>query len=259
MDSAPVLVSREGAVGVLELARPEKFNALYWPVFEAMDAALTEWEAGGEVRAILIRAQGKNFCTGADLSVVGDSAKPASGPGSSTEVGHRFLQRLEASPLPVVAAVQGLCLAGGLELMMGCDIVFAAETARFGDQHAGYGLIPGWGGTARLPRLIGLRRAMDLLFTAKWVDAATAERWGLVNHVAPDAELHAQAMDYCQGLTKRSRNGLALMKRLGRQSMDIPLADAIEAEMAEIPGLLASDDVKEGMSAFLAKRAPNFR
>src|SRR5438034_5435574 len=117
MEKSPVEVSREGAVGVLELARPEKFNALYWPVFDAMTAALDEWEKGGEVRVVLIRSQGRNFCTGADLGVAADLSKPTSGPGSSTHTGHVLLKRLEASPLPVVAAVQGLALAGGLELV----------------------------------------------------------------------------------------------------------------------------------------------
>ena len=258
MADDPVLSWAEGGVGVIELARPEKFNALSYACFEGIGAALDRFEADGAIRALLIRAQGKNFCTGADLEQVGsfggDGAKAA---GNST-IGHDVLKRFEASRLPVVAAVQGLALAGGLELMLACDVVFAGTSTRLGDQHAHYGLIPGWGGSQRLPRIVGLRRALDLFFSSKWIDAATAERWGLVNHVVADGDLHAEALAYCQGIARRNRHGIAAMKRLARQGLDGTLADGLDMELAAIPSIVESDNVREGLAAFLEKREPRF-
>ena len=144
--------------------------------------------------------------------------------------GHRVLCRLEASPLPVVMAVQGLCLAGGLELALAGDVILAAEGAKFGDQHAQYGLVPGWGGSQRLPRRVGLTRALDLMFCARWLTAAQARDWGLVAQVVPDAELRQQALAYCEQLATRSQPGLAAMKRLARQGADLPLTDALQLE-----------------------------
>src|SRR5262249_18175919 len=122
-------------------------------------------------------------------------------------LGHAVLDRIEASPLPVIAAVQGLCLAGGIELVLACDVVFAAEDARFGDQHAAFGLIPGWGGSQRLTRTIGLRRALDLMYSARWIDAPTAMQWGLVNHLLPATRLRDEALAYARQLVTRSSSG----------------------------------------------------
>lgn len=258
MEHAPVDIRRVGSVGVAELARPDKFNCLSRKCFETISNALTEFEADRSIRALLIQAQGKNFCTGADLEEVNTIGTAAAGPGSNSELGHDVLERLERSRLPVVVAVQGLCLAGGLELMMAADVAFAATSARFGDQHARYGLIPGWGGSQRLPRLIGLRRAMHLFYTAKWVDANTAEQWGLVNVVVPDEALQSEALAYCTELAKKNPEGIALMKRLARQGLETDIGRGLAAERAVIPGLLESDGVKEGLAAFMGRREPNF-
>lgn len=256
----PVLVSRAGAVGIIELARPDKFNCLSLAVHAALEAAFDEFEApGSDVRAILICAQGKNFSTGADLTEVkamfGDAAQLRHFIGS----GHRLLKRLEASELPVVAACQGLSLAGGTELMLACDVVFAAKDARFGDQHAQFGLIPGWGGSQRLPRIVGLRRAMDLFFAARWIDADTALQWGLVNTVVEPDALRDAALDYCTKLATRSRVGIAAMKRLARQGLEGSLQAGLKMEEDVAPAALLHDDVKEGVAAFEARRAPDFR
>lgn len=258
--STPLMVRREGAVGILELARPEKFNCLSMAVWQAIGAALTEFERPGSgVRVILIQAQGKHFCTGADLDEVQGLRADAAQLAEFIGCGHRVLQAMEGSELPIVAACHGLCLAGGLELMLGCDMIFAAESARFGDQHAQFGLIPGWGGSQRLARLVGLRRAMDLYFSARWLDAPTALAWGLVNEVVADDALQAHALSWCTTAAERSAPGLALMKRLARQGLDRPLSEALALEQQLAVPALQSADVSEGLAAFQARRKPVFQ
>lgn len=258
MGEMPVETFIEGAVGVIELARPEKFNCLSRRCFELIGAALSRFESDSRIHSLLIRAQGLNFCTGADLDQVNDFEGDGGAASDNARLGHAVLRQLELSRLPIVAAVQGLCLAGGLELMLACDVVFASASARLGDQHARYGLIPGWGGTQRLPRLVGLRRSLDLFFSARWIPAETAEKWGLVNQVVADETLHAAAMEYCRQLSRRNPQGLALMKRLARAGLDAPLDDGLAAELREIPGLVSSAGVREGLSAFTERREPHF-
>jgi enoyl-CoA hydratase len=259
-DAAPVVVGQEGAVGIIELARPDKFNCLTMEVHRGLDAALTRHEAPGSgVRALLIRAQGAHFCTGADLQQVKDLRQRPDELRAFLGAGHAVLRRLEASPLPVVAACQGLCLAGGLELMLACDVIFAARDAKFGDQHAQFGLVPGWGGSQRLPRLIGLRRALDLFYSARWLSADEAHGFGLVNHLADPAALHADALSYCHKMATRSREGLAIMKRLARQGLEGTLSAGLSDEEVLAPPVLMGDDVSEGLAAFEARRAPSFK
>lgn len=257
---SPVIVSCIGAVGVIELARPDKFNCLSMAVHAAIEGALNDFEKpGSPVRAVLIRAQGKHFCTGADLDEVktlrSDPAKIA----HFIRYGHTVLRRLEASDLPVVAACQGLALAGGSELMLACDVVFAAGDMRIGDQHAQYGLVPGWGGSQRFPRAVGLRRGLDMFFSARWIDAPTALQWGLVNYVVEGDKLHDAALEYCTKIATRSRVGIATMKRLARQGMDRSLTDGLKLEEDIVIRELMNDDVSEGLAAFEARRAPVFK
>jgi enoyl-CoA hydratase len=258
MSEEPIVIATEGAVGIVELARPRVFNCLSVEAFNRIRAALRRFEADAAVRVLLIRAQGKNFCTGAELGEVKALRGDHAGLSHFIDNGHAVLTALEESRLPVVAAVQGLCLAGGLETMMACDIVFAARSARFGDQHGQFGLVPGWGGSQRLPRLVGLRRAMDLFLSVRWIEAEQAERWGLVNYVVDDHALHQEAMAFCQKLVSRSAPGVALMKRLARAGLDADLATGLRLEAREVVPALRSDDVIEGLAAFEGKRQPDF-
>ncbi|MGM0584656.1 MAG: enoyl-CoA hydratase/isomerase family protein [Pseudomonadota bacterium] len=256
--TAPAEISAAGPVGVIELSRPEKFNALTPETFRLIDDARVRFEADREIRALLIRARGEHFCTGADLAAVKSTLPDAAALDHFLASGHDALSRLEASPLPVVCAVQGLCLAGGLELMLAADICLAARSARFGDQHAQFGLIPGWGGSQRLTRVLGLRRAMDLFLTARWITAEEALAMGLVNRIAEDAALHEDAQDLCETLATRSRTGLAEMKRLARQGLDLPLPDALKLEREAAARALPGPDAAEGLAAFEARRKPDF-
>lgn len=257
--SAPVSSEVEGSVGVIELNRPEKFNCLSLEVHQGIADARARFETDRSVRSILIRAKGKHFCTGADLKEVREKLHDPVALDHFLAFGMENLRKLEQSPLPVVVAVQGLCLAGGIELMLAADVCFAAETARFGDQHAQFGLIPGWGGSQRLTRLMGLRRALDLMFSARWLSAAEAREAGLVNHVVGDDALHASALEYCQTLATRSRPGLAEMKRLAREGADLSIDQQMRLERDAAVRALPSADVAEGLDAFENRRRPEFK
>ena len=259
IDSAPVQVTQIDRTGVIELARPAKFNCLSSASLELIEAAFERFEGpDSNVATVLIRAQGTHFCTGADLAAVLPLRADLEQMTQFVHGAHRVLDRLEASPLPVVVACQGLALAGGLELMLACDVAFAASDARFGDQHAQFGLLPGWGGSQRLTRLVGARRALDLLFSARWVDAETALQWGLVNYVVAPEALHAAALAYCATLGTRSGVGLATMKQLARQGLEGTLAAGLELERSRVPAGLLHADAGEGFAAFLERRAPRF-
>lgn len=259
MHDEVVRIWTEGPVGIMELNRPQVFNCLALSVMEALNAGMRRFEDGEQVRAVLIRSTGKHFCTGADLDEVKGKRSDLDALKHFISYGHGVLRSMENSTLPVVVAVQGLALAGGLELMMAADVAFAGETAKLGCQHAQFGLIPGWGGTQRLPRLVGERRALDLMFSARWISAQDAQQWGLVNYVVPDAELHAKAMDYCQTLATRNTNGIAMMKRLTVHGLSGNLDYGLALEAAEAPAALMSDNVTEGLNAFQEKRQPNFK
>lgn len=248
----------EDGVGIIELCRPEKFNCLSGEVARAIDRALDAYTADDAVRAILVRSQGKHFCTGADLDEVLELRQDEKKLHAFIDHGQGVFARLESAPLPVVVAVQGLCLAGGIELMLSCDVAFAGEGARFGDQHAEFGLVPGWGGSQRLTRVLGLRRALDLFYSHRWIEAAQALDWGLVNYVVPDDALQDEAMAYCAKLTKLSRSGLAAMKRLAREGIEGRLADGIRLELELATKHLIGGDAAEGLAAFQERRKPNF-
>ena len=257
MISAPVSLSIEHRVGTIELTRPDKFNCLSSEAWSLIDGFRRDCETG-DVRAIVLRAQGKNFCTGADLDEVEALGADSAALSAFIERGHAALRAFESSPLPVVAAVQGLCLAGGLELMLAADVVFASRSARLGDQHAQYGLVPGWGGSQRLPRTIGVRRALDLMFSARWLSADDALGMGLVNYVIDDDALWGESTDYATTLASRSREGLAQMKRLTRDGMALSSDDALAFDAQVAARHLAGADSKEGLAAFRARRKPDF-
>jgi len=255
----PVRVSVEGAIGRITLTNPEKFNCLSMQVWTRIDEARREFEGNPEVRVILLDSEGKHFCTGANLEEVKRVKTDPKELDKFIGCGLDALDGLEASSLPFVIAVQGLCLAGGLELMLGGDILFAAKSAQFGDQHSQFGLVPGWGGSQRLTRLIGLRRSLDLYYSARWISADHAASIGLVNYVVEDDILLNEALAYCYKLSEKSREGLGHMKDLARQGMDMQLKDALEFERRIATPYLTSDDVAEGLDAFETRRSPKFK
>ena len=248
----------EGSTGIIEINRPEAFNCLSQAVWQEIDAALKTCESNSSIRAIMLCGTGKHFCTGADLKEIKQFRGDKAALKSAIEYGMDVSKRLEASELPVIAAVQGLALAGGLELVSSCDIVFATKTAQLGDQHAQFGLVPGWGGSQRLPRLLGIRRALDLLFTARWLSADEAKNCGLVNYLVDEADLFNEAFSYCEKIATRSASGIAMMKKLAREGLDKSWNDSLDFELSLAIDHLLSDDVSEGLAAFEEKRDPKF-
>ncbi|MCG8491612.1 MAG: enoyl-CoA hydratase/isomerase family protein [Sneathiellales bacterium] len=255
----PVKIAINSGIGIIELARPDKFNCLSIQAFEVIRDAIQEFEQNRDVKSILIQSQGKNFCTGADLEEVKTVRENPDQLRDFIGTGHEALTMLEMSPLPVVVAVQGLCLAGGLELMLAADICIAGKTARFGDQHAQFGLIPGWGGSQRLTKLIGLRKAMDLFLSATWITAGEAEKIGLINRITDDEKLLEEATTYCHELANKSAAGLAEMKKLARRGLDLSWEAALAMEEETAVTHLLMDDVTEGLSAFKERRTPEFK
>ena len=253
-----VVVEIINEVGVITLNRPDKFNCLSMSVHHAIDEAREQFENDAGVRVILICSTGKHFCTGADLEEVSGFRDDPEKLREFIRCGHGVLRRLETSPLPTVVAIQGLCLAGGLELMLACDVAFAANSAQLGDQHSHFGLIPGWGGSQRLPRIVGRRVALDLLYSARWLSVTDALNCGLINYSVADDALHDEALSYCINLAAKSSTGLSLMKKLTDKGLDLSLDTSLELEANEAPYALSSSDVTEGLSAFLEKRNPQF-
>ena len=253
-----VLVERADGVGVLTMNRAHRRNALSRGLLEALAGGLDGLEADRAVRCLLLRAAGDHFSAGADLDEVDAARATAAGLGAHERYGHRLFRRFEASRLPVVVAVQGYCLAGGLELMLSADVAIAAEGARIGDQHARFGLAPGWGSTQRLPRTVGMRRALDLMFSGRHLTGAEAEVIGLVNRAVPDDRLADEAMAYCRTIAAGNPDGLAFMKRMARRGAAMSLDDGLAMEEASAVRELMADNIGEGIAAFRERRTPTF-
>lgn len=256
-----VRVSRRDAAAWITLNRPEAMNSVSPRLLSGLDAALDAVQQDPSLRCVVLTGAGRAFCAGADLKVVkeqSNGADQASAARAFRDMALALMGRIEQFPLPVIAAVNGLALAGGLELVLVCDFVVAAHEARFGDAHARLGLLPGWGASARLPRKIGINRAKQMMLTAQQVPAALAEQWGLVNQIAPLAELENAVTALCDSLSEKSPLGLRRMKQLLNDALDQPLEIALRAEGAMSEAHNTSNDRAEGLLAFAEKRTPHF-
>ncbi|MGE0484525.1 MAG: enoyl-CoA hydratase/isomerase family protein [Gammaproteobacteria bacterium] len=257
-ENGPLLYERDGAVAILTLNRPARFNCVSRGLLDALDAALATIETDVTVRAVLLQGAGKHFCTGADLDEVLAARADAARLRAFVARGHAVFRRLERLPKPTVAAVHGLALAGGFELLLCCDVVVAARSARLGDQHAQYGLYPAWGSTVRLPRLVGRRRALELLYSARWLDADEALAWGLVNEVVDDETVGAAARAVAGRFATRNPGANAFVKRLSETTFELDLEDALAAEAAGAAAGLLTPNTGRGLAAFEARAEARF-
>ena len=242
----------QGAVAILTINRPEALNALNSQVLSDLDEAITKVEADNGVHAVILTGAGRSFVAGADIGEMkGFSARD--GKKFGVHGGGVFL-RLENLSKPVIAAVNGFALGGGCELAMSCDIRLASEKAKFGQPEVGLGITPGFGGTQRLPRIVGISKAMELILTAKVINAAEAERIGLVSAVYPPEELMDKAMELANAICANAPIAVAESKRCIRMGMqtDIATGSAFEAEAFGVT--CGTEDKDEGMGAFLEKR-----
>jgi enoyl-CoA hydratase len=249
----------ETAEGIttITVARPDKLNALNAVVIRELGIAIDVARADGAVHGIILTGEGRAFVAGADIAEL--SALSAAAARQVALDGQAVFRRFETSPKPVIAAVNGFAFGGGCELAMACHLRVAAEGAKFGQPEAKLGLLPGYGGTQRLPRLVGRGRALELLLTAHPIDAAEAYRIGLVNRVVPADQLLATARAL---LTQMAANGplaVAGCLALVDQGLGLPLQEALAFEAAEFGAMFATADAAEGTRAFLEKRTPTFR
>lgn len=249
---------RDRAVWIY-LNRPDKMNSINTTLAIELEDALSEAEADGEVRVLVISAKGPAFCAGADLKDVLAGQKEGKIGPDFLDYAAAALNHLRRFPKPVIAAVNGIALAGGQELVMCCDIVIAADSARFGDAHSNYGVFPGAGGAAVLPRKVGLNRAKYLLFTGDNVSATEMRDFGLVNQVVPDDELETAVQALADGLAEKSPMVLRRMKEVADQSLGLSQEAALRHEMLELRNHMRSNDFQEGLAAFKEKRKPEFK
>lgn len=255
-----ITYERRDAAAWVTLNRPDALNAISPEMIDELDRAMDTAEADPETRVLVLTGAGRAFCAGADLTRVRGDAQQRTRGGVDGFLNNfnRVLNRLEALPLPVIAAINGLALAGGLELVLCCDLVVAAQSAKLGDAHANYGLVPGGGNSVRLPRKIGQTRALYLMFTGEFVPAADLVAAGLVNSVAPDGQLVSATEELVQKMTNKSPLGLARMKRLVLDGLEQPREAALRLEILTNDLQSRSEDMQEGLAAFAEKRSPNF-
>jgi enoyl-CoA hydratase len=252
-----VLVAREGAIAVLTLNRPDKLNALNAQLLGELEAALLALSADPTVAcAILTGAGDKAFAAGADIgAMVTMSTEQAR---AFSEVGHRVCARIEKAPFPVIGAVNGFALGGGCELALACDFLYASDKAKLGQPEVNLGVIPGFGGTQRLARRVGIGRARELCYTGDTVGAEEALRLGLVNAVIPHADLLTRVREVAAKIASKGRLAVAQCKRVLYTGADVPLEVANALETQAFAVLFGTTDRTEGMKAFLEKRKAAF-
>ncbi len=256
-DFENVLVVREGHLAVVTVNRPAKLNALDNATIGELHVAFDELDRDGDVGAIVLTGAGeKAFVAGADISVL---AKQGVLDGrENARFGQALTLRIENCGKPVLAAINGFALGGGLELALACDVRFASTNSKLGLPEVSLGIVPGYGGTQRLPRLVGSGVALQMILTGDPVTAEEALRIGLVNAVFEPADLLVRTKEIARRMVSRGPQALALAKQAVRRGAALPMADALALE-ADLFGMISSaDEMKEGMAAFLEKRKPGW-
>jgi enoyl-CoA hydratase len=250
-----ILVETRGRVGVIRLNRPAALNALNSAVNDELSTAIAAFEADAGIGCIVLTGSEKAFAAGADIKEMADK--------SAVDM---FMKDYAAdwdavvrSRKPVIAAVSGFALGGGCELAMQCDLIIAADNAKFGQPEIKLGIIPGNGGSQRLARAVGKAKAMDLVLTGRMMDAAEAERAGLVARVVPAASLMDEAMKAADAIASMPLPAVLAAKQAVNLAFETALSEGVRSERRLFHALFATDDQKEGMAAFVEKRAPDFK
>ncbi len=251
-----ILVERRGAVAIVTLNRPQALNALNAGLISELGSAFDELEADAAIGAIVLTGNDKAFAAGADIKeMAGKTYMQAYAEDFIT----RGWERVGQCRKPVVAAVAGFALGGGCEVAMMCDIVIAGENARFGQPEIQLGTMPGAGGTQRLPRFIGKAKAMDLCLTGRMMDAAEAERAGLVSRIVAADKVLDEAIAVAERISQMSRPIAMMVKESVNRAFETTLAEGVRFERRLFHSTFATEDQKEGMAAFIEKRKPAFR
>ena len=259
MDYRNIRLEVDPPFATLTLDRPKALNSLSPHMLREIVDALQQLEMTPGLKALTIRGNGRAFCTGADLDLIAGSLDAPDRIRDYLTVLNGIIFKLEELPFPVIGAVHGFVLAGGLELMLGCDMVIAAEDARIGDQHANFGLMPGGGSTQRLPGRVGRQRAMELLFTGRWLSGKEAQEWGLALRAVPPEQLDQELEGLLDQLRHKSDQGMARTKDMVRRGRQLPLREGVAQEVeAFVEYTTTSPHPREGITAFKDKRQPVF-
>jgi enoyl-CoA hydratase len=251
-----ILVERRGGVGIVTLNRPQALNALNAALISELASALDMFESDDAIGAIILTGNDKAFAAGADVKEMAGKTYPEIY--LEDFITHGW-ERVGQCRKPVIAAVAGFALGGGCEIAMMCDIVIAADTARFGQPEIQLGTMPGAGGTQRLSRFVGKAKAMDLCLTGRMMDAAEAERAGLVSRIVPAAELLTETVKVAERIAQMSRPIAMMVKESVNRGFETTLAEGVRFERRLFHSTFATEDQKEGMAAFIEKRKPAFR
>jgi enoyl-CoA hydratase len=250
-----VLSEIHGKVGLIRINRPEAMNALNDAVVEGIAAAVDAFEADENIGCIVLTGNDKAFAAGADISVMKDYDYMHA---YKTDFITAKWERIKTARKPVIAAVAGFALGGGCEFAMMCDMIFAADSAKFGQPEVKIGILPGAGGTQRLPRAVGKAKAMDLCLTARLMDAAEAEKAGLVARIYPSEQLLAETLKAAQQIAGYSLPVVMMIKEAVNRAFESPLNEGLLFERRSFHAAFSLDDRKEGMTAFAEKRKPVF-
>ncbi len=256
MDYQNILVKIEGAVGVITLNRPKALNALNSELLSELIDVLEEWDRGTDVRCIVLTGSERAFAAGADIK---EMAPQSYMDMYKSNFFAHVNDRIISIRKPIIAAVAGYALGGGCELALLCDFIIAADTAKFGQPEINLGVMPGIGGTQRLTRFVGKSKAMEMCLTGRNMDAAEAERAGLVSRVVPAADLLTEAMKAAQSIAEKSTPIVMMAKETVNVAYETTLTEGIRFERRVFHSMFATHDQKEGMAAFSEKRKPGFK
>ncbi|MBE0481596.1 MAG: enoyl-CoA hydratase/isomerase family protein [Dehalococcoidia bacterium] len=259
MNSTPLIFTKEDGIARITVNRPEARNALNKAVRQALRDAVEDIRNDKSIRVVIIAGEGKKaFIAGADIVELKDMT-PLQVEEFAGTLGQQLYTDIESLEVPVVAKIDGFCLGGGCEIAMACDVRIASENSKFGQPEINIGIIPGGGGTQRLPRLIGWGRAKELIYSGRIIDAAEAERIGLVDKVVPESDLDKTVGELVDSVKSKSPLTMRLAKKSINRGMYTDLAAGLSAERSNLVLCFATEDQKEGMSAFLEKRKPSFK
>lgn len=253
-----LLINNDGGICTVTINRPKALNALNVSVISELNSFFDDAAENEDIKAIIVTGAGeKSFVAGADISNMAKAAPTEAV--DFSRMGQKLVRKMETLKKPIIAAVNGFCLGGGMELALACDFIYASDNAKLGLPEVTLGIFPGWGGTQNMPKQIGTARAKEMIFTGKMIDAQTAYDWGLVNLVTSQEMLISEAT---KTAGKIMANGLIAVGQ-SKESVDRGAAmskeDAYAFESSLFAALFATDDQKEGMSAFLEKRKPEFK
>jgi enoyl-CoA hydratase len=253
-----IIYQVEGQVAVIKFNRPKSLNALNPDLMNELGQALDQVKADSNIKVLVLTGEGeKAFVAGADISYMADLSPLEARKWSAK--GHEILSRLESLPIPVIACVNGFALGGGTEMAMACDFIYASENARFGQPEINLGIIPGFGGTQNLPRLVGRGMAKEICMTGNMISAQEAKEIGLVNKVLPAGKLWEETMKTANLIASKGRVALRAIKQCIDRGGNVDRRSGGYMEMDSFGLCMASPDAKEGMKAFLEKRKPNFK